>query len=77
MPEICENWLGLANSCIHYAHQTCQIYRVQPYWMDFKASKELWNPLSKAVLSKRGFIWNEGPVYIWNNHKTQKLHVHH
>ena len=22
MPETCENWLSLVNSCIYYAHQT-------------------------------------------------------
>ena len=47
----CENWLSLLNSCIYYAHQTHEIYQVLPYFMDFKAPWELWNPLSKTVLS--------------------------
>ena len=56
MPEPCKNWLALANSCIYYARQTFEIYLVLPYSVDFKASQELWNPLSKAVLGK--CIWN-------------------
>ena len=51
-----ENWLDLVNSCIYYAHQTHKIYQVQPYSVDFKAPRELWNPLSKTVLSKCSFI---------------------
>ena len=27
MPETCENWLDLENSCIYYARQTCEIYQ--------------------------------------------------
>ena len=27
MPKSCENWLGLVNSCIYYAHQTREIYQ--------------------------------------------------
>ena len=27
MPKTCENWLGLVNSCIYYAHQTHEIYQ--------------------------------------------------
>ena len=74
MPKTCENWLGLVNSCIYYAHQTHEIYQVQPYSVDFKAPREHWNPLSKTVhvLSKCSFIWNKEPVNIWNNLKTQK-----
>ena len=26
MPKTCENWLGLVNICIYYAHQTREIY---------------------------------------------------
>ena len=37
MPKTCENWLGLVNSCIYYAHQTPEIYQVLPYSVDFKA----------------------------------------
>ena len=57
MPETCENWLGLVNSHVCYACQTLEIYQVQPYAADFKAPEELWNPLSKTVLSKRDVIW--------------------
>ena len=49
-----------------------QIYQVLPYSVDFKAPRELWNPLSKTVLSKYSFIWNKGPVNIWNDRKAQK-----
>ena len=37
MSKICENWLGLVDSCIYYACQTCEIYQVLPYSVDFKA----------------------------------------
>ena len=55
MPEACENWLGLVNSYIYYAHQTHEINQVLPYSVDFKAPVELWDPLSKTV-SSRVFI---------------------
>ena len=42
MPETCENWLSLVNSCIYYTYQTHEIYRqVQPYSVDFKAPEEI------------------------------------
>ena len=41
MPKTCENWLGLVNSCVYYAHQTHDIYKVLTYSVDFKAPKEL------------------------------------
>ena len=66
MPETCENWLGLVNSCVYYARQTCEIFQVLRYAVDFKAPRELWNPLSKTVLSEYSFIWNIGHVHIWN-----------
>ena len=72
MPETCENWLGLVNSCVYYAHQIREIYQALPYSLDFKAPRELWNPPSKAVLSKCIFISNTVPVNIWNDHKAQK-----
>ena len=41
IPETCENWLGLVNSCIYYICQICEIYQVLPYSVDFKAPEEL------------------------------------
>ena len=38
MPEICENWLGLVNIYIYFAHQTHEICQILPYSVDFKAS---------------------------------------
>ena len=37
---------GLINSCVYYTLQ------VVPYSVGFKAPRELWNLLSKTVLSK-------------------------
>ena len=51
MPDNCENWLSLVNSCDNYARQTCEIYQVVSYSMDFKAPKELWNPQIRQHLS--------------------------
>ena len=64
----CENWLGLVNSCVYYAHQTREIYQIPVLTsaVDFKAPDELWNPLSTTILSRCDFIWNKGPVNIWN-----------
>ena len=45
------NWLGLVILCIYYARQTHEICQVLPYLVDFKAPGELWNPLSKTVVS--------------------------
>ena len=36
MPETCENWLGVANSCVYYAPQSHKIYQVLSYPVDFK-----------------------------------------
>ena len=72
MPENCENWLGLVNICVYYAHQTCEIHQVLPDAVDFKALEELWNPPSKTVLYKCDAIWYKGPVNIWNDHKAQR-----
>ena len=58
--------------CMYYAHQTCEIYQIMPHL----APGKLWNPRSKTVLSKCSFIWNKGPVNIWNDHKAQKWPVH-
>ena len=87
MPKTSENWLGLVNSCVHYACQTHEIYQVLPYSLDFKvlpSSQELWNLLSKTVHSTRSFIWNmmtssngnifliTGPLWLVNSpHKGQ------
>ena len=59
MPETNKNWLGPVNSCVYYAYHTGEIYLVLPYSMAFKAPGELWNPMSKTVLSKYSFIWNK------------------
>ena len=76
MSETCENRPDLVNSCVYYARQTREIYQVLPYSVDLKAPMELWNPMSKAVLSS--FIWNKGPVNIWKYRKAQKyLYVGH
>ena len=56
MPETCENYLGLVNRCVKYAHQTRKICQVLPYSMDFEAPGELWNPLSKTAFSKCSVI---------------------
>ena len=72
VPENCEKWLGLVNSCIYYPHKSCEIYQVLPYSVDFKAPRELWNSLSKVVRSKCNFIWDKGPANIWNDYKDQK-----
>ena len=51
----------LVTSCIYYACQTHEIYQVLLYSVDFKAPKELWNPLSKAVLNECSIISIKGP----------------
>ena len=51
MPETCEKWPIFVNSCVYYACQTCEIYLVMHYPVDFKAPGEIWNQLSKSVLS--------------------------
>ena len=63
MPETCENWLGFVKRCIYYGYQTCEIYQVLPYSVDFKAALDLWNPLSECSFR---------PVIIWNDRKAQK-----
>ena len=52
MPQTCENLLGPVNSYVCYDNHAREIYQVLPYSVDFKAPRELWNPLSKTVLSK-------------------------
>ena len=67
MPETWENWLDPVNSWIYYARQTREMYQV-PYCLTQWISK---HP-GKPVLSKCSFIWNKGPVNIWNDHKAQR-----
>ena len=67
MPRTWECWLRLVHSCVYCARQTCKIYYVLPYSVDFNAPGELWNQLSKTV--KLSFVWSEGPV---NTRKTTK-----
>ena len=71
MPETCENWPGLVNSCIYYAHQTHEIYQVLPSSVDFKAPMELWNLMSNTVLNKCSFVWHKAYVNIWKDRKAQ------
>ena len=71
MAETCENLFGLVNSLVYYALQTHGINQVLTYSIDFKAPGELWNPLSKAVLSKCSLIWNKGPVN-WNDFEARE-----
>ena len=74
MPDTCENWLGRV-TYVYYAGQTHEIYHVLSYSVDFKVLGELWNLLSKTVLSKStcSFIWNKGSVNIWNDREAQTL----
>ena len=67
MPETCENWLGLVNSYIDYAHQTHKIYQVMSNSLDFKAPGEHWNPLSKMLLCKCNWNleWGTGEHLKW------------
>ena len=73
---ICHNrdlW-KMALSCKHFrllCHQTREIYQVMRCSVDFKACGQLWNPLSKTVVTKGSFIWNKGPVNIWKDRKAQ------
>ena len=45
-----ENWLGLVNNSIYYAHQTCEIYQVLPYSVDFFEIHWVRQPLVNVVL---------------------------
>ena len=47
MPDTCENWLDLVNSCAYYAQQTREIYQILPLSVDSNATGDLWNQLSK------------------------------
>ena len=64
MPKICEKWLGLVNSCVYYARQTHEIYLGLPGSFEIHWGRQYWDKCS--------FIWNKGPVNIWNDHKAQK-----
>ena len=72
MPETCKVWFGLINSNIYFARHMRDIYQELPYSVDYKASMELWDPLSETVLSKCGFICNKWSAKIWNNCKAQR-----
>ena len=72
MPKTCDNWLGLVNIYVYYTNQTREMHQVPPYSMDFNDSGELWNQLSKTVLSIYSFIWNKEPVNIWYDRKVQR-----
>ena len=52
MPETCENWLGLLNSCVYCAHPTCEIYQVLHYSVDLGSFEIHWvkQDLVNAVL---------------------------
>ena len=76
MPEICENWLGLVKSCIYYACQTCEIYQVLSYSVDFKAPGELGSfkihwvkqyHVNTVLFGIKGL-----PVKIWNDSKAHR-----
>ena len=72
MPETWENWLGLVNSCTNCAHQTCEIYQVLPYSVDFKGPTGFKIHWVRQYLVNVILIWNQGPVNICNTHKAQK-----
>ena len=55
MLKICENWLGLVNSCVYCAQQTHKIYQVLPYSVDFKAPGELCNPVRQYSVNLVSF----------------------
>ena len=56
MPKNCENWLGFLNCCVYYARKTREINKILIYSVDSKAPAELWNPMSKTILSKCSLI---------------------
>ena len=39
MPDANENWLSLENSYVYSACQTCQIYQVLSYSVEFKSTE--------------------------------------
>ena len=52
--SICQAWhlwklFGLPKGCVCYVHQTCEIYQVLQYSVDFQAPW-VWYPLSRTVL---------------------------
>ena len=57
-------WSCHVNICVYDVRQTREIYQLLPYSVDFKAPGELWNPLSKTVLSKYSFVWNKGHLTL-------------
>ena len=72
MAETCE-WLDLVYNCVYYARHarkhlpgTALLNGFQSPGGALKSTKQ------KKVLSICTFIWNKGPLNIWNDHKTQK-----
>ena len=60
MLETYEYWLGLENNRVCYASETHEIYQVLHCSVDSQDSRELWNPMTKTVVSKRSFVWSKG-----------------
>ena len=63
MPETCENWLSLVNSCIYYACQTREIYQVLLYSVDY-----IWNDhkaLFFFLIFDTGCLsWVQSVIYV-------------
>ena len=59
----CENWSGLVNSYVYYAHHTHEIYQVLPYSMDLSAWILLIGPLetnfSEIVIKIHTFLFKK------------------
>ena len=60
MPQTCENWLGLVNSCIYYVWQTCEIHQALPHSGDFKAPRVIYVHQHKLDKLERPF-WEYPP----------------
>ena len=72
MPETYENCSGIVCNRVYCVSHTHEIYRALPFSLDFKASGELLNQLSKTVLIKCSFDRKKVTVNILNDHKAQK-----
>ena len=40
MPETCENWLVLVNSCVYYARHTRETYQALAWFSGFQSSRD-------------------------------------